>query len=204
MFLPSLPGAGLFSTINLERVAKMTNCRNKRRLAVFLIFTALAPFVLSAETAVDIAESLGLHSFQRGVEAPDFDLDYLDGERRALSSFRGQVVFLNFWATWCPPCREEMPSMQTLHERFSDLGLTMLAVDIRESKLAVQKFIDEFELTFAIPLDTDGRVSTMYGVRGIPTTYIIDRDGMLLAAVVGGRDWASDDANRYFEKVLGE
>ena len=155
-----------------------------------------------AETAIDPVEALGLRLFGPGVEAPDFELEYLDGGKRTLSSFRGQVVFLNFWATWCPPCREEMPSMQELHEQLSDSGLAILAVDLQEPKSAVQKYIDEFELSFHIPLDIDGKVGATYGVRSIPTTYIIDREGMVLAVAIGGRDWSSDDSIRYFNDLL--
>ena len=92
--------------------------------------------------------------------------------------------------------------MQTLHERFSESGLTILAVDLRESVSAVRKFVDDFKLTFYVPLDVDGRVGATYGVRSIPTTYIIDRDGMVLAGGVGGRDWASEDAFRYIGEIL--
>ncbi len=166
-----------------------------------LTFAALSA---QAEKVTDLAARLELRVFQSGVEAPDFELVDLNGDRRTLGSYRGRVVFLNFWATWCPPCREEMPSMQALYEQYSDSGLAVVAVDLQESEAAVSAFAREFEITFDILLDTDGRVGAMYGIRSIPTTYIVGRDGMIVAGALGARDWASEDAFRYFEAILKE
>ena len=143
-----------------------------RRFAILIALTLVTCATLSAETSADPVEALGLRLFAPGVEAPDFELEFLDGERRTLSSFRGDVVFLNFWATWCPPCREEMPSMQALHERLGESGLSILAVNLQEPKTSVQKFIDEYELSFYVPLDIDGREGVNYGVRSIPHMHV--------------------------------
>ncbi|MDR1238761.1 MAG: TlpA family protein disulfide reductase [Treponema sp.] len=121
--------------------------------------------------------------------APDFTAARLDGSPARLSSLRGKVVFLNFWATWCPPCREEMPSMETLYQRFRGRDLEFLAMDIQEDKDEVAAFMKEQGLNFPAALDSTGRISNEYGIRGIPTTYIIDRDGNIIASVVGGRKW---------------
>ncbi len=172
------------------------------KAVILFTFLILVSFTLGAETTSSLADGLGLKTFEPGVEAPDFELYFLDGERRALSAFRGQVGFFNFWATWCPPCRQEMPSMQALHERYAESGLAVLAVDLQESDAAVRKFVEEFHLTFSIPLDKEGRVGAIYGVRSIPTTYIIDRGGMVLASAVGAREWDSDDAFLYFDEIL--
>ena len=180
----------------------MNDSRIIRRLAILLVFTILTAFLLEAESASNLADQLGLKVFEAGVDAPDFELEFLDGERRALSEFRGNVVFLNFWATWCPPCRQEMPSMQALHERYAESGLAVLAVDLQEADATVRKFVDDFHLSFSILLDTEGRIGGMYGVRSIPTTYIIDRKGMVLAGAVGAREWDSDDAFLYFDEIL--
>jgi thiol-disulfide isomerase/thioredoxin len=119
----------------------------------------------------------------------DFSASRLDGTQARLSALKGKAVFLNFWATWCPPCREEMPSMEALYQRFRGRDLELLAVDIQEDKDTVAAFMKEYGLTFPAALDSTGRISAEYGVRGIPTTFIIDRDGGIIASVVGGRDW---------------
>jgi peroxiredoxin len=122
----------------------------------------------------------------------DFSAPRLDGTPVRLSGLKGKVVFLNFWATWCPPCREEMPSMEALYQRFRDRDLEFLAVDIQEDKDGVAAFMKEYGLTFPVVLDSTGRISAEYGIRGIPTTFIIDREGGIIASVVGGRDWNTE------------
>jgi thiol-disulfide isomerase/thioredoxin len=124
--------------------------------------------------------------------APDFTAARLDGIPVRLSALRGKVVFLNFWATWCPPCREEIPSMEALYQRFRGKGLEFLAVDIQEDKDEVAAFMKEHGLNFPVALDSTGRISNEYGIRGIPTTFIIDREGNVIASVVGGRDWNTE------------
>jgi thiol-disulfide isomerase/thioredoxin len=119
-----------------------------------------------------------------------------------LSDLKGSVVFLNFWATWCPPCREEMPSMETLYRRLGKAGLEFLAVDIGEPQKAVETFVTERGLTFPVALDGSGRVSETYGIRSIPATFIIDRDGSIIAAVVGGRKWDDPKVIAAFEALL--
>jgi thiol-disulfide isomerase/thioredoxin len=123
-----------------------------------------------------------------GSEAPGFALPTSGGQTVVLSSFRGRVVFLNFWATWCPPCRLEMPAMERLHQDFKDQGLVILAVDIEESPKLVAKFMKEFRLTFPALLDADSRMSSRYGVRGLPTTVLIDRQGRSVGRAIGPRE----------------
>ncbi|MBT3274132.1 MAG: redoxin domain-containing protein [Spirochaetales bacterium] len=180
----------------------MRNYQATVKTSILTILVLSIPLTLSAETDANLADRLGLKTFEAGVEAPDFELEFLNGEKRKLSEFRGDVVFLNFWATWCPPCRLEMPSMQALYDRHASSGLTILAVDLQEPETAVRKFVDDYKLTFPIPLDSEGRVGAMYGVRSIPTTYIIDRDGMVLSVAVGAREWDSDISLLYFDEIL--
>jgi thiol-disulfide isomerase/thioredoxin len=122
----------------------------------------------------------------------DFSAPLLDGTQVRLSNLKGKVVFLNFWATWCPPCREEMPSMEALYRRFRGRDLEFLAVDIQEDKDDVAAFMKQFGLTFPAALDSTGRISAEYGIRGIPATFIIDKEGGIIASVVGGRDWNTE------------
>jgi peroxiredoxin len=114
-----------------------------------------------------------------GDTAPDFRLPTLDGEIVSLSEFRGQPVFLNFWATWCGPCRAEMPYIQQLYERWTGQGLVVLAIDIQESPDTVRDFVEEFEFTFPVLMAADADVPLSYNVRSIPTSVFIDADGII-------------------------
>ena len=147
-------------------------------------------------------EELGLKPLKEGTESIDFELDGLNGKPVKLSSFKGKVVFLNFWATWCPPCRGEMPSMQKLYDRFKSEGLEIVAVDLQEDRNQVQSFMDSNNLSFTALLDRNGRVGATYGARSIPTTYIIDREGFVIAGAIGAREWANDAAFEFFEELL--
>ena len=179
--------------------------RQWRRVTLlgFLVFMGISSTAI-AMTIRELEKELGLQPFPPETVAPDFELSALTGGKISLSSLRGQVVFLNFWATWCPPCRLEMPSMQVLHDEYGREGLTILAVDLHEEFDAVQSFVSENELTFPVVIDTNGRVQIVYGVRSIPTTYIVGRNGDVLAGAVGARDWASPAAMEYFALLLAK
>jgi peroxiredoxin len=146
--------------------------------------------------------SLELQMASEEVEAPDFSLRDLGGKQVRLKDFRGKVVFLNFFATWCDPCRLEMPAMERLHRANKDKGLVVLAVDIRESARTVRGFIQELKLSFPTVLDEDGSVAYMYAVRPVPATYLIGRDGKILWRAFGAREWDSREAHQYFSSLL--
>jgi peroxiredoxin len=140
--------------------------------------------------------------YRGDAEAPDFSLPSLEGGAVTLSALRGQVVFLNFWATWCPPCREEMPSIERLHREFKDQELAVLAVDVDESPNVVAKFVKNFRLSFPVLLDTGSEVSSRYGVGGLPTTILVDRRGRVVGAAIGPRDWASPAGRALIRSLL--
>jgi peroxiredoxin len=137
--------------------------------------------------------------------APDFTLSDLEGNLRRLSDFRGKVVLLNFWATWCPPCRAEMPSMEVLYQAYNNQGLEILAVasDVQGAAI-VQPFMDGYHLSFPALLDTTGRVSGMYGVRSIPISYVLDRQGRIVSREIGARNWAHAEARALIVSLLSE
>lgn len=141
---------------------------------------------------------------KKRVPGEDFSLPLLGGGTRSLGDLKGRVVFLNFWATWCPPCREEAPSMEALYRRLGETGLEFLAVDIREKQKPVEAFVRENDLTFPVVLDESGKVSGIYGIRSVPATFIIDRDGSIIAAVIGGRKWDSPEVIAAFETLLND
>jgi len=120
----------------------------------------------------------------------------------SLSSYKGKVVILNFWATWCPPCRAEMPSMETLYQRFNSQGLEILAVNIKEDANHVRQFIQNNKYTFPVMLDSDAKASGLYGINAIPTSFIINRDGKIIGKVTGSIHWDTPQVIAAFEALL--
>ncbi|MFQ5585575.1 MAG: peroxiredoxin family protein [Thermodesulfobacteriota bacterium] len=157
----------------------------------------------SPAKAGDPWRELGIQRVEN-VQAPDFTLRDINGETLSLSDFKGKVVFLNFWATWCPPCKAEMPAMEQLHRKFRERGLAVVAVNQYEEKGRVMRFIEEGGYTFTVPLDREGTASRKYRVSGLPVTFIIDRAGMLIGQAWGMRLWDSESAFRLIEELIGE
>jgi thiol-disulfide isomerase/thioredoxin len=134
--------------------------------------------------------------------APNFTLSTVDGQQISLDQYRGKVVFLNFWATWCIPCREEMPALEQLHQTYHSQDLTILSIDLKENADQVKVFFQKHGLSFPALLDQDGSVFRDYLVAGMPTTYLIGRDGTLLARGVGGRDWKRAEALQLIQELI--
>lgn len=141
---------------------------------------------------------------QTGELAPGIDLPDLAGKRLTLSGLRGRVVVLNFWATWCPPCVNEMPSLQKLHDALADKGLEVVAVSVDERFSDIERFVGSFDLTFTILHDEGMKVSRAYQTFKFPETYIIDREGRLRSKVVGERDWVEPSVIRDMVALLNE
>lgn len=120
-----------------------------------------------------------------GAPAPDFELDVPQGDPIRLSDLRGKVVLLNFWATWCGPCRVEMPTLQDKYERWREAGFTILGVNFDESPEAVLEFKQELGLSFPLLLDPGGRVQRLYNIRGYPSTVIVDEQGVIRIIHIG-------------------
>lgn len=122
-------------------------------------------------------------------ESPDFSLEDMDGEHHRLADYRGQVVVVNFWATWCPPCRDELPSLQRLWEDKRDDGLVVLGVNVAEDADSIFFFTADYPVDFPLLLDRDSEVIEAWPVVGIPTTFIVDRDGRMIYRAVGAREF---------------
>jgi peroxiredoxin len=138
-----------------------------------------------------------------GQPAPELALTDLAGNTHRLSTYRGKGVLLNFWATWCDPCRAEMPSMESAYHALGDMGLVVLAVSLDAgSRGPVDDFVKEFALTFPILLDSAGTSARSYRVFGLPTTFLIDRNGRLAGREVGARDWNRGEARKKLEALL--
>jgi peroxiredoxin len=146
--------------------------------------------------------ALGFQVWRPDNAAPAFTLQNLAGRDISLKNYRGKIVLLNFWATWCPPCRSEMPSMEKLYRELEGSAFEMLAVDLQESPEQVRRFVESNGYSFPVLLDTTGRTGAAYQVSGIPTTYIIDKDGNVLASTVGAREWHSEEIIALFNDLV--
>lgn len=120
--------------------------------------------------------------------APDFTLDLLGGGQVSLIDLRGKVVLVNLWTSWCPPCRAEMPAIENIYCSLKTQGLEVLAINQtnQDSEAAAADFAQEFGLTFPIPLDRSGEISARYSLQGLPSSYFIDRQGVIRSVIVGG------------------
>ncbi|MEE8553253.1 MAG: TlpA disulfide reductase family protein, partial [Desulfobacterales bacterium] len=136
--------------------------------------------------------------------APPVEISLLDihDKRVTLADFKGKIVFLNFWTTWCPECRIEMPLMEKLHKRFKDKDFAMVAVNLREPATQVKKFFDKHKLTFTALLDSKGKIGSRFGIRAVPTTFILDKEGGIIGKVFGSREWTSQKSFDLFEHLI--
>jgi peroxiredoxin len=140
---------------------------------------------------------------QQSLPAPNFTLMTLDGKTLHLSDYRGKVVLLNFWASFCAPCLEEMPALEALWQEYRDQGFVVLAVAAdRGSVDPVRDFVKAGNYSFPIPLDSDGDVRNQYEVRALPTTYLIGRDGRFVGRVLGEREWSSEKGRELVWELL--
>ncbi len=152
----------------------------------------------------ELFKNLKIERPSEKLPAPDFTLEDLNGRKVRLKGLKGKVIFLNFWATWCPPCVQEMPTMEKLHQTFGQKGLTVLAINYREDAKQVKKFFSKYKLTFIALLDLDGKVSERYRAWGLPVTVIINKRGEIVGKVIGSRDWHSKEAKEFFRRLLAE
>ncbi|MBU8907174.1 thiol-disulfide oxidoreductase ResA [Desertibacillus haloalkaliphilus] len=137
-----------------------------------------------------------------GEEAVNFALTDLDGNRVELADLRGKGVFLNFWGTYCPPCEEEMPYMESQYQAYKDQGVEIIAVNVDEPELSVQRFVDRHNLTFPIVIDRGSNVLDAYGIRPLPTTILIDEHGTVVRKHIGGM--TERDVQSFMEEIKPE
>lgn len=165
-------------------------------ISIFLVFS-LIPGIRTAGSADAVTEA--------GKYAPLFELKDLDGKKTALSQYRGKVVLLNFWATWCSPCRSEMPSLTDLYSDFKDRGFVVLAVSVDTSERSVKSFVSAEKIGFPVLVDKDKDVYfDQYGIVGIPVSFLIDRNGLIAEKFVGERQWNSPEMKNKILRLLGE
>ena len=178
--------------------------RNNRLTAVLLVLAALA--LPNCLIAAEPPLSHALAPLDPAVEAPGFSLADMDGDMHALGDYRDKVILLNFWATWCPPCRHEMPAMERLYRHYRDKGFVVLAVNQWEDPDLVFAYTGELNVfpSFPILFDPQSTVSQDYGVKGLPTSFVIDRDGRLVYRAIGGRDFDHPEILQRIGDLLAE
>ncbi len=138
-----------------------------------------------------------------GSLAPDFTFPDLNDSERKLSDYRGKVVFINIWATWCPPCIYEMPSMQRLYDQLKGEDFEILAISIDAlGKQVVEPFIQKYHLTFPILLDPTGKIKKLYATTGVPESFIVDKNGILVLKVIGPQKWDSEAVLKFFRRLI--
>jgi len=197
--------------MKLNDLKKTTYILAKKYVLLFgVIFIGAILFFFEhfTEAPISIADVKTEEKFDQkksavGYLAPDFSLRNLKGNYQSLDSFSGQVVVLNFWATWCVPCRVEMPSFEKLYRRYRSEGVTVLAVTLdKNSEQNIKSFVEEYELSFPVLLDEEGKVERLYPSMTIPFTYVIDRDGRIVARVDGAKNWESNETFEAIEYLL--
>jgi peroxiredoxin len=171
-------------------------------ITVSLIVT-IALIVVSLVQDDSSLESLKMSSIREGIPAPNFTFPGLDGKNTSLSDYKGKVVLVNIWATWCPPCVEEMPSMQKLYNEFNGKNFEILAVSIDAAGVdAVAPFMKKYKLSFPALMDPKGTIKSKYGVTGVPESFIIDKQGILVGKIIGPRDWAAQEIFGFFQDLI--
>jgi len=159
------------------------------RRIIFLLLLILGYVWIFASADRSGASTSGkIHAPQQGFLAPDFELKTLSGESIKLFDLRGQAVLVNLWATWCPPCREEMQTIEKVYNEYKDQGFIVLAVDMtyQDNPSEVMPFVEQRGLTFPILLDETGEMANAYQLRSLPSSYFIGRDGIIHEVVIGG------------------
>jgi peroxiredoxin len=191
--------------VNIMLMTDLHKVWKSRALLMVMMVTAPGVLMLLQQWGywADGIATPAMPMSSRTVVAPDFALRDLDGTMRDLASFRGRVILLNFWATWCPPCRTEMLSMAGLYQTYKDYGFEVVAVssDVQGAEV-VQPFVTQLHLSFTTLLDATGQVTRLYGVTSLPTTYLLDREGRLVTVAIGGHDWATPEARGLITSLL--
>ena len=189
-------------------LADRIGCRlvsQARLLIGVLIVVALWSSAHADEPSVTaLLKRLDLVEYRAGTKPPNFTGPVLHSRPLSLTDLRGKVVIVNFWASWCLECRPEMPVLESLHRQLAARGLAIVGINAREDRRAVARYAEELRLTFPLVLDPAGEVNALYGVIGLPTTFVVGRDGRAVAFGVGARDWQSPPARSLLEALLAE
>jgi peroxiredoxin len=174
----------------------------RRRGSVVLLL--IAGLVAAGAGAWVALSGSAVAPLRSGATAPEFELPSLAGRPEALAAYRGRVLFVNFWATWCAPCREEAPALQVLYERLRAEGFAVLAISIDDAgaREKVESFVRDLSLAFPVLLDADQRVYRAYQAYGVPETFLVDRDGRVVERFIGPKNWDDPRYERAIRSLL--
>ena len=163
-----------------------------------------APPAVGEPTRMDLLQVLNLSAYRPGLGLPPLAGQTATGEAVSVAALRGRVVLINFWATWCAECRPEMLLFERLYRDFAAQGFTILGINAREETLRIQQYAREWGLTYPLVLDPEGTIAQTYGVIGLPTTFLVGRDGRPVALAIGPRAWGSTEARALVQALLAE
>ena len=149
-----------------------------------------------------LLDDMGVERIPNSTSQVEVRLQDLNGADVNISDFRGKIVFLNFWATWCPTCVVEMPSMEKLHQKLKDKEFAMVSVSIKDTAAEVKHFYKQNKLTFTALLDSSGKTVPGFSIRAIPTTLILDKTGRIIGRVMGPREWDSRESVAMFDQLI--
>ena len=176
-----------------------------RLVAVGLLVAWVAgPASAESPEMASLLKPLDLRGYSAGTTPPSFAGRTLEARPISMADLRGKVLVVNFWASWCLECRPEMPTLERLHRELAPRGLAVVGINAREEKEAVRRYAKDLDLTFPLVLDQDGKINVAYGVVGLPTTFVIGRDGRAVGLAVGPRQWESAPARALIASLLAE
>ena len=200
LFLVTLPVVILI-TLSMDSQIEISNT-NAATLSTGKNSSTTAQTVTSKTTNLDqLWQSLGIEKIGPA-SPPEFTIENINGNMEGLEKYKGKVVFLNFWATWCPPCVQEMPMMDRLYKSLKDKGFVVVALNDYEPRERVEKFLKDKSYSFPVLIDPSGKVSEAFRSMVLPSTFIIDREGNVIGKVVGMREWDAPEYQAFFEQLL--
>ena len=185
----------------------MTDARSTTRGRLLLAAVFLAAGLAASSGAVvasDYSLIPKLQEIKDHPAAPDFTLPDAGGAKRSLKDYRGKVVFLAFWATWCPYCREEIPAMESVYKEYKDKGLEIVAVSIKDKREDTLAFVKKNKLTYPVLMDPEGEIGSLYGAYATPTVYLIDRNGQVLARMWGPGGWGNPASRKLIAQIIDQ
>ena len=186
-----------------EKGVRTADRRNPRSIIFFVFIIIVAAIVILLQGKDSFLNLSYKPRAKTGLTAPNFTFPGLDGKMVSLADFKGKVVFVNIWATWCPPCREEMPSMEKLYQELKSENFEILAVSIDALGIkVVAPFMKEYKLSFPALLDPEGTIQNLYGTTGVPESFIINKEGIIEEIIIGPMDWSTPDVVRFFRNLI--
>jgi peroxiredoxin len=169
-----------------------------------MLVVVLSPVTGFPVTLAELLTAFDFAPYARHMKAPMFSATTTTEQPVALTALHGQVVLLNFWATWCAECRPELRGLEEVHQDLASRGLTVLGVNAGEDRKVIQRYTRTLVVTFPLLLDPQHTISQLYGVAGVPTTFLLGRDGRTVALAVGAREWQRPAARRILDALLAE